>query len=166
MRRILAFDLNGVLCATSYRRSDFRDDAAVGRVGKKFVCVRPGARETLTRLLDAGHAVGVWSSCPLVNTAPTARYVLGDELYARLAFVWGRERCAMSAVGYGTTKLRATLVRVLGVPIDSAIALYDDSSDKVSPTDLEQWPDYWHDVVPFTPVSDAAHDRWLLELRV
>lgn len=118
---LVVLDLNGTLCATSFQSHE-RTCARPhdGRARAKYFWIRPHARAFVTQLLDSGHSVAVWTSCPRRNAEPLARGVLGDALFARLAFLYAREECTLADDGtHGSFKDMRT-VRAPAVLVDDS----------------------------------------------
>lgn len=130
---LVIFDLNGTLCATSFRSAArTRARAPDGKARTKYYWIRPGAHRLVRSLLERGDEVAVWTSCPARNAEPLALGVLGEELYAQVRFVFAREQCTLVGDGmYGSKKdLRAVWRQFPQYDVTNTV-LVDDSFDKV-----------------------------------
>jgi len=130
---LVIFDLNGTLCSTSFRsHANTRARAADGKARTKYYWLRTGVQSFLQGLLDNGYEVAVWTSCPARNAEPLALGVLGDELYAQVKFVFGRDQCTLVRDGkYGSKKDLRRVWRQFPQYHQGNTLLVDDSLDKV-----------------------------------
>ena len=73
-----------------------------GKQGKQVLQLRPGLREVLGKIVEAGHAIAIWSNESSQRENSWLNYVLGSELRAKLLFTWYSNRSTV----VGTFKVK------------------------------------------------------------
>lgn len=106
-RKLLCFDLNGVLCMRTSKRKDPQGAGSTENkvdFPRQTVWRRFGAAELVQDLQAAGIDVAVWSSAMPANVHEVLRCILPRAAILKLRFIWTSVECEVRGDRYGSNK--------------------------------------------------------------
>jgi len=101
-RKLIIFDLNGVLLDREYRDPKgllpkIEEDVTLPLptiIGNFAAWKRPDANNKLAKLFE-NYDIAIWSSAKMFNVEPLVRFMFDLETRSKLKFVWSQENCTV-----------------------------------------------------------------------